>query len=55
MLVHHFTRGFGHAKLLPTGKWEVFFFDDYNKPVLFSDRPQGQILKFFPEGGQHGR
>jgi hypothetical protein len=51
ILVRHFKRGFGHAWQLPTGNWEVYFFDEYQFPVQFHNTVREQVLTFFPEGG----
>ena len=33
-LVRHFDRGYGHAEKVD-GYWHVYFFDDYDTPVIF--------------------
>jgi len=34
-LVRHFDRGYGHAKMV-NDYWHVWFFDDYDTPVIFN-------------------
>jgi len=53
ILVYHFSRGFGHARQLHTGNWEVRFFDYYNSPVVFSNEPAKNILTFYPEDTEY--
>jgi hypothetical protein len=55
ILVHHFVRGFGHARQLHTGKWEVRFFDYYNSVVLFRSDPPDHILTFYPKDNEHDK
>ena len=47
-LVHHITRGYGHAQQYE-GRWVVCFFDKYNDPCHFSKNPMPKILDFIDE------
>jgi len=52
-LVKHVARGYGHARQLLSGKWEVHFFDDYDQICLFSEHPDPTILTFCSEENEH--
>jgi hypothetical protein len=46
ILVRHHDRGYGHAKQLSNGNWEVRFFDNYNLPCVFFHTTT--VLTFHP-------
>jgi hypothetical protein len=48
-LVKHVGRGFGHALQLDNGNWQVNFFDDYDRPVVFYSCPNPDVLTFLDE------
>jgi len=52
-LVKHVARGYGHARQLCSGKWEVHFFDDYEQTCVFSQNPDPTILTFCSEVNEH--
>ena len=48
-LVRHFERGYGHAVFIDE-YWRVYFFDDYDTPVIFSKYARyHKLLHFLTE------